>query len=148
MNAHSIGLEHEGFAADGAAWYTEALYRTSARLVRHLAREYGVTLDRAHIIGHDQVPGTTTATVRGMHWDPGPYWDWEHYFKLLGSPIRPAPKPNSSVVTVAPGFDDNIQPVTGCVATRRRPSARPKAPTSSTSTASPTWPRPWSPTRA
>jgi hypothetical protein len=123
VNMHSIGLEHEGFAAAGAAWYTESLYRSSARLVRHLAREYGVPVDRAHIIGHDQVPGTTTATVRGMHWDPGPYWDWEHYFKLLGSPIRPTPKPNSSVVTVAPGFDNNIQPVTGCVAPSTSPCA-------------------------
>ena len=124
VNMHSIGLEHEGFAADGAAWYTESLYENSAALVRYLAAKYDIPLDRGHIIGHDQVPGTTTATVRGMHWDPGPYWDWEHYFELLGSPILPAPKPNSSVVTVAPGFDDNIQPVTGCVA----PSTSPCAP--------------------
>jgi len=114
VNMHSIGLEHEGFAARGAAWYTEAMYQTSATLVRYLAAKYGVPLDRGHIIGHDQIPGILPANVRTMHWDPGPYWDWEHYFDLLGAPITSDGDGTSAVVTVAPGFDDNLQPVTGC----------------------------------
>ena len=114
VNMHSIGLEHEGFAATGADWYTESLYQSSAKLVRHLSQKYGVPLDRAHIIGHDQVPGILPANVPGMHWDPGPYWDWEHYFDLLGAPIAADGAAGSAVVTVAPGFDDNAQPVTGC----------------------------------
>ena len=40
VNAKSIGLEHEGFAAQGT-WYTEAMYRTSAKLVRYLALRLG-----------------------------------------------------------------------------------------------------------
>jgi hypothetical protein len=111
---HSIGLEHEGFAATGAAWYTESLYQNSATLVRHLSQEYGIPLDRAHVIGHDQVPGILPANVAGMHWDPGPYWDWEHYFDLLHAPITADRRGVSDVVTVAPGFADNAQPVTGC----------------------------------
>ncbi|MFD0664713.1 N-acetylmuramoyl-L-alanine amidase [Thermocatellispora tengchongensis] len=86
VNTHSIGLEHEGYLASGGTWYTEAMYRSSARLVRYLADKYDIPLDRAHILGHDNVPGTTPATVRGMHVDPGPYWDWAHYFTLLGAP--------------------------------------------------------------
>ncbi|HEU4948526.1 MAG TPA: N-acetylmuramoyl-L-alanine amidase [Kribbella sp.] len=116
VNMHSIGIEHEGFAAQGATWFTEALYRNSARLVRYLAEKNDIPLDRAHIIGHDQVPGTVPSTVAGMHWDPGPYWDWEHYFDLLGAPIHQSSMPVhvGSVVTVKPGFDDNIQLVTRC----------------------------------
>ena len=114
VNMHSIGLEHEGFAASGASWYTESLYQDSAKLVVHLAQKYGVPLDRAHVIGHDQVPGILPANVAGMHWDPGPYWDWEHYFDLLGAPIDGDGQPGSRVVTVAPGFDDNQQTVTRC----------------------------------
>lgn len=114
VNAHSIGIEHEGFAAQGATWYTEALYESSAKLVAHLADKYSVKLDRAHIIGHDQVPGITPANVRGMHWDPGPYWDWEHYMSLVGAPLVPDRRGKSKVVTVKPGFDDNQQLVTGC----------------------------------
>jgi hypothetical protein len=113
-NMHSIGLEHEGLAAQGATWFTEAVYRTSAELVRHLALEYGVPMDRAHIIGHDQVPGHSPARVRAMHWDTGPFWDWEHYMDLVGAPIGPDRRGRSDVVTVAPGFADNQQVVTDC----------------------------------
>jgi cold shock CspA family protein len=114
VNMHSIGIEHEGFAAQGATWYTEAMYRSSAKLVRHLADKYSVKLDRAHIIGHDQVPGILPANVRGMHWDPGPYWDWERYMSLLSPPLRPDHRGKSSMVTVKPGFAGNQQLVTGC----------------------------------
>ncbi len=114
VNMHSIGIEHEGFAAQGATWYTESLYESSAALVKYLAQEYSVPLDRAHIIGHDQVPGVTPPYVKGMHWDPGPYWNWEHYMALLGAPLRPDRRSKSDIVTIRPGFADNQQPVTGC----------------------------------
>ena len=117
VNMHSIGIEHEGFAAQGATWYTEALYRNSAKLVRYLAKKNNIPLDRAHILGHDQVPGTIPSTVAGMHWDPGPYWDWEHYFNLLGAPIygfSVFPVKAGSLVTVKPDFASNVQVVTDC----------------------------------
>jgi N-acetylmuramoyl-L-alanine amidase len=114
INMHAIGIEHEGYAAAGASWYTEAMYQSSAALVRYLAGKYGVPLDRAHIIGHDQVPGITPAYVRGMHWDPGPYWNWQHYMRLLGAPLRADRHGRSRVVTVAPGFRRNRQLVTDC----------------------------------
>jgi N-acetyl-anhydromuramyl-L-alanine amidase AmpD len=116
VNMHSIGIEHEGFAAQGATWYTEALYRNSAKLVRYLAEKNDIPLDRAHILGHDQVPGTVPSTVAGMHWDPGPYWDWEHYFDLLGAPIKASTQSihTGSIVTIKPGFADNVQVITGC----------------------------------
>lgn len=114
INTHSIGIEHEGYAAQGASWYTEAMYQNSAKLVSYLAAKYSVRLDRAHIIGHDQVPGILPANVRGMHWDPGPYWNWEHYMRLIGAPLKADRRSESSVWTVAPGFADNVQPVVGC----------------------------------
>ncbi|WP_394846033.1 N-acetylmuramoyl-L-alanine amidase [Pendulispora brunnea] len=113
VNAKSIGLEHEGFAAQGT-WYTEALYRSSAKLVRYLAFRYGIPLDRAHILGHDTVQGTTPATVRGMHWDPGPYWDWAHYFELLGAPLRATGGSHSGLVTIKPNYATNKPAFFGC----------------------------------
>ncbi|MDF5752226.1 peptidoglycan recognition family protein [Spongiactinospora sp. TRM90649] len=88
FNTRSIGLEHEGYLARGGAWYTEAMYRSSARLVRYLADRYKIPLDREHILGHDNVPGISPELVSGMHEDPGPYWDWAHYFELLGAPLH------------------------------------------------------------
>ena len=108
LNMHSVGFEHEGFAAQPGAWYTEALYRASAELAKYLVAAYDFEVDRAHVVGHDQF-GTST-----YKWDPGPYWDWEHYMELLGAPIVPDRRGKSSVVTVKPGFADNPQPMTGC----------------------------------
>lgn len=121
VNARSVGIEHEGFLAKGGTWYTEAMYRSSAKLVRHLADTYAVPLDRAHVIGHDNVPGTNAKTVPGMHEDPGPYWDWAHLFELMGKPLKAAKKGTS--VLIKPAYDTNRPTFTGC--SRKRPTCKP-----------------------
>ncbi|RKT79826.1 N-acetylmuramoyl-L-alanine amidase [Terracoccus luteus] len=120
VNMHSIGLEHEGYAATGALWFSEPMYRSSARLVKYLARKYDIPLDMQHVFGHDQIPGVTPANVPTMHWDPGPYWDWEHYFQLLGAPLRQtsaADRKATDLVRILPRYESNKQPVTGCETT-------------------------------
>ncbi|MFE0201585.1 N-acetylmuramoyl-L-alanine amidase, partial [[Kitasatospora] papulosa] len=114
VNAKSVGLEHEGFLVSPDAWYTEAMYRSSARLVRHLAKRYDIPLDRQHIIGHDNVPGTLPSTIPGMHTDPGPFWDWAHYFALLGRPFVPTASAGASAVTIRPDYDRHQPVYTGC----------------------------------
>lgn len=82
-NQESIGIEHEGFVDAPERWYTDAMYRASAALTRHLCDTYGIPIDRAHIIGHVEVPGAT-------HTDPGTGWDWDRYMGLVrGEPPRP-----------------------------------------------------------
>ncbi|MFB9840293.1 N-acetylmuramoyl-L-alanine amidase, partial [Actinoallomurus acaciae] len=115
VNTTSIGVEHEGVLAQGGTWYTEAMYRSSAQLVRHLAAEYGVPIDRAHILGHDMVPGQTTSAVAEQHVDPGPYWDWAHYFALMGRPLNGTAKAGSTgLVMIRPEYATNNVPYTGC----------------------------------
>lgn len=119
VNMHSIGIEHEGKAAQGATWYTEAMYRASADLVRYLAKKYDIPLDRDHIIGHDNVPGLTDVKARVMHWDPGPYWDWNHYMDLVqqkpaGTNARTKQVTNGNVVTINPDLSQNAQTVRVC----------------------------------
>ncbi|MFJ2867864.1 N-acetylmuramoyl-L-alanine amidase [Kitasatospora sp. NPDC087314] len=103
VNMHSIGIEHEGFAlpTDRPTWYSEQLYRSSAELVRYLAGRFGIPLDRAHVIGHEEVPAPTQEAVADMHWDPGPFWDWDHYLELLGATPPPGtgdlPRPGDTV---------------------------------------------------
>ncbi len=72
FNMHAIGVEHEGVAIEGATWYTEQMYRASARLVRYLAARYNIPLDRAHIIGHDEIPGPTPTQQAGHALGPRP----------------------------------------------------------------------------
>ncbi|MER6977810.1 N-acetylmuramoyl-L-alanine amidase [Streptomyces carpinensis] len=74
-NTHSIGIEHEGWV-DQPAYFTDALYEQSARLTAAVCDRYGIPRDRAHIMGHNEVPGTD-------HTDPGPNWDWVRYMRLV-----------------------------------------------------------------
>ncbi|MFC0431483.1 N-acetylmuramoyl-L-alanine amidase [Kutzneria buriramensis] len=113
MNQHSISIEHEGVAAQGSS-YTPQEYQASAKLVRYLAAEYNIPLDRQHIIGHDEVPGELTASQAKQHWDPGPFWNWQHYMGLLDAPAQAARVSVGSVVTVNPDFASNQPPVTTC----------------------------------
>lgn len=115
FNMHSIGIEHIGFAGQGYAWYSEEMYQASAKLVRFLAKRYNIPLDRAHIFGHEEVPGGTQAKQRLMHWDPGPYWNWEHYMELLNAPdAGPADDGAPAAITIAPKFADNKPAASYC----------------------------------
>ena len=117
LNSHAIGLELEGVAIEGASWYSEQLYRSTARLVRYLAKKYRIPPDRAHIIGHDEVPGATPQFQTGMHWDPGPFWDWAHFMALLDAPITPSGHRQHKarhIVTIMPNFATNTPPLSYC----------------------------------
>ncbi|MFF4544846.1 N-acetylmuramoyl-L-alanine amidase [Streptomyces sp. NPDC001406] len=114
VNARSIGIEHEGFLTQPDTWYTEQMYRSSARLVRYLAKKYSVPLDRQHIFGHDNVPAPTADSIPDMHDDPGPFWDWRHYFDLLGAPLRATAGADSPMVTVLPDYSTYKPRYTGC----------------------------------
>ncbi|MFF8842083.1 N-acetylmuramoyl-L-alanine amidase [Streptomyces sp. NPDC015127] len=74
-NTRSIGIEHEGWV-DRPAYFTHAMYERSAALTAWVCDRYGIPKDREHIIGHREVPGAT-------HTDPGPYWDWSRYIRLV-----------------------------------------------------------------
>ena len=124
VNMHAIGYEHEGFAIQGTTWYTDAMYQSSAALTRYLAAKYGIPLDRGHIIGHDDIPGPTDAFVRGMHWDPGPFWNWGRYMELLGAPIVPTAT-GGNIVTIRPNFATNSPQVRDCEGTGQLVPAQP-----------------------
>jgi hypothetical protein len=74
-NERSVGIEHEGFV-DRPQDFTDAMYTASARLTAGICGRYGIPVDRKHIIGHVEVPGTD-------HTDPGPHWDWGRYMTLV-----------------------------------------------------------------
>ena len=94
-NPWSIGIEHE-YDPRHAIPHTNAQYRSSALLVCAIAKRYGIPTDRAHIIGHNEVPGTD-------HSDPGPTWNWGYYMSLVNacSWQRPQPVARAALRTVA-----------------------------------------------
>ncbi|MCL7381939.1 peptidoglycan-binding protein [Streptomyces sp. 35G-GA-8] len=75
-NSSSLGIEHEGFVSD-PSWFTDSMYRSSAALTKYLCDRYGIPKDRAHIVGHSEVPGND-------HTDPGPNWNWNYFMQLVG----------------------------------------------------------------
>lgn len=102
-NAYSIGIEHEGFVSN-PAWYTDTMYRVSARLVQRIAGRHSINLSRnawwpwaaTSNYAQDQRPGACTR-IKGhqhfpnqTHTDPGQYWNWIMYADLLqpGLPIE------------------------------------------------------------
>ena len=74
-NYWTIGIEHEFFLRRGIL-FTEVQYRSSAALVCAITRRYGIPADRAHIVGHNELPFTD-------HSDPGPTWNWTYYMSLV-----------------------------------------------------------------
>ena len=75
FNRHSIGLELELNTVTNPVFRAEQYYAAAA-LVCEISARHGVPLDRAHVVGHNEVPGTD-------HTDPGPTWNWPHFMWLL-----------------------------------------------------------------
>ncbi|QDY79149.1 N-acetylmuramoyl-L-alanine amidase [Streptomyces qinzhouensis] len=82
FNERSIGIEHEGFV-DRPKDFTDEMYAASAKLTAGICVRYDLPVDRTHIIGHVEVPGTD-------HTDPGPHWDWKRYLELVRAAVPEA----------------------------------------------------------
>jgi hypothetical protein len=89
-NAYTLGIEHEGFAAQ-TGWYTTAMYNASAKLTRHFCARYNIDCTKAY-----KGPSSSSVnvqlgyTIKGHqhfsennHHDPGVNWNWAHYYSLL-----------------------------------------------------------------
>lgn len=91
-NPYTIGYEHEGYVSN-PSWYTTAMYQSSANLTKDVCNSgYGINRKRTfrgpatsglntlgsciRIKGHQHYPNQT-------HTDPGIYWDWDYYYKLV-----------------------------------------------------------------
>ncbi len=97
-NATAIGIEHEGYVDDGLVWYTTAMYESSAALVRDICARRGFnplqtfagpptlgirTLSSCYVVkGHQHYRNNN-------HLDPGPYWDWERFYRLINPDVVP-----------------------------------------------------------
>ena len=101
-NAYTIGIEHEAYG-DIVSYFTDAMYKSSADLVRDICSRYETidghrtfyrdTLDSGIRLneGLHSLGGESACTkIRGhqhypdqSHTDPGSYWDWNYYYKLI-----------------------------------------------------------------
>ena len=118
-NATSIGIEHEGYIADGASWYSEEMYKSSARLVQDLAARHGI--DPLQMYSGPPTEGIRTLSnacyrIKGHqhfrnnnHVDPGPYWDWEYYYQLINGAPEVQPITDASGSIGLRNYDENVR---------------------------------------
>lgn len=101
-NPYTIGIEHEAYG-DIISFFTPEMYAASANLVRDISRRhetippnrifYRDTLDNGTTLNnglHSLGDENSCIKIRGhqhypnqSHTDPGPYWNWNYYFKLI-----------------------------------------------------------------
>ena len=101
-NSYTIGIEHEAYG-NIYSYFTTAMYESSADLVKNICSRrsninphrvfYRDTLDDGTVLnyGLHSLGGATACTqIRGhqhfpsqTHTDPGQYWDWNRYYKLI-----------------------------------------------------------------
>ncbi|HET8569808.1 MAG TPA: peptidoglycan recognition family protein [Candidatus Limnocylindria bacterium] len=75
-NQRSIGIEIElDFDKEPDPQYTPEQYYATAALTCEIAKRHGIPLDRSHVIGHNEIPGTGKL-------DPGRHWGWPHFMWL------------------------------------------------------------------
>lgn len=75
FNDHSVGIELELNEHTNPA-FTASQYEAAALITCEMVKRYGIPVDRAHLVGHNEVPGST-------HSDPGPTWSWPHFMYLV-----------------------------------------------------------------
>ena len=107
-NGYTIGVEHEAYG-DIISFFTDAMYASSADLMRNICSRYESidghrtfyrdTLDNGTALNtglHDLGGENACVKIRGhqhypdqSHTDPGPYWNWNYYYKLIneGTPV-------------------------------------------------------------
>ena len=74
VNGDSLGIEH----CASNVYHNppvQAQYEASARLVCWLCNQYGIPLDRDHIVGHAE------ASPQDNHDCPSAAWDWDTYMQ-------------------------------------------------------------------
>lgn len=75
FNDHSVGIEIEK-SEESNPDFTLVEYYSAAALACDIARRHDIPLDRAHVIGHNEVPWPND------HSDPGPTWNWPFFMWL------------------------------------------------------------------
>ncbi|KAB8194961.1 hypothetical protein FKV24_005700, partial [Lysobacter maris] len=94
-NGTSIGIEH--VANTRGLNPTPAQLCASAALVTWLCDQYGIPMDRTHILGHSEADTRTTHT--GC---PNAVWDWDYYMGMVTS--RTCYEPDAAPAPTAQGL--------------------------------------------
>ncbi|MCH5462028.1 N-acetylmuramoyl-L-alanine amidase [Lactobacillus sp. LC28-10] len=109
INCRSLGIEQEAYVEDDAS-YTAAMIDALVTQILEWSQRYKIPLNRAHLLGHDNVPAPTPEAVAQMHVDPGWYFDWEKLFLKLGITADPySPVKVGQGIRITSNYADLLQ---------------------------------------
>ncbi len=120
-NGDSIGIEH--VANTKGLVPTSSEYCASAALTRWLCDQFGIPIDRSHILGHSEADPKTTH--KGC---PNAVWDWDYFMGMVESQTCYEPGAGGDVKSgdsqQAPASSEGL----AYTSTKRRPApaARPR----------------------
>ncbi|TND04075.1 MAG: N-acetylmuramyl-L-alanine amidase, negative regulator of AmpC, AmpD [Bacteroidetes bacterium] len=109
-NPYTVGIEHEGYV-NNPAWYTTAMYTSSAALTLDICNSNGIDPNRTGwypwmattYYNQSSIPGSCTKVKGHQHYpnqthsDPGVNWNWEYFYQLINA------APAATVYTAASG---------------------------------------------
>lgn len=109
-NPYTIGIEHDGYV-NNAAWYTNAMYVSSAALCADICADYSINPLRTGwwpwlpttYYNQSSIPGGCTRVKGHQHYanqthsDPGVNWNWNYFYQLIN------PAPPAVIYTAATG---------------------------------------------
>ncbi|MCA6363338.1 MAG: N-acetylmuramoyl-L-alanine amidase [Bacteroidetes bacterium] len=110
-NPYTVGIEHEGYVTN-PAWYTTAMYQSSADLTRNICTDNNINPMRTGFwpwlattyYNQSSIPGNCTRVKGHQHYpnqthnDPGVNWDWNRFYQLINNTL-----PAATVYTAVTG---------------------------------------------
>ncbi|MCU0433104.1 MAG: N-acetylmuramoyl-L-alanine amidase [Bacteroidia bacterium] len=110
-NPYTVGIEHEGYVTN-PAWYTTAMYQSSADLTRDICVDNNINPMRTGFwpwlattyYNQSSIPGNCTRVKGHQHFpnqthsDPGVNWNWNRYYQLINNTL-----PAATVYSTATG---------------------------------------------
>ena len=88
-NLRSIGIEVAGYHDRPDTW-TDAVVSECGRLVGEICRRHDIPIDRAHVVGHFDVPSPDGKGMGGAghHIDPGPHCPFERIIDIAKNAVQ------------------------------------------------------------
>ena len=88
-NSHTIGIEHQNSTGAPNWLVSPENQEKSAQLVAEIATRRGIPIDRAHIVRHNEMPGTSTDCSGGLDID----WVVARANQIVNGGEMPTPSP-------------------------------------------------------
>ena len=100
-NSRSIGIEHEVTVYNPSKWNSTPMLKESAKACRYVCNKYGFPKTRSYVVGHKEVPYSSTSCPGPMPWSK--YMDYVRGVDPTNTPI-----PNHDAKFIEKSYPSNM----------------------------------------